>query len=73
MLYLEVPFEDVMRTFEPPVKRHWHEHVNFFTPRSLEMLVARNGLQTIATKDLEVTAGGKQAHAVGLLARYTAR
>ena len=67
-LYLEVPHEDIMRSAEAPLKRHWHEHINFFTPRSLELLVARSGLRTIATTALEVTAGGKRAHAVGLLA-----
>lgn len=72
-LYLEVPFEDVMRAHvldgTPLVKRHWHEHINFFTPAALTAMLQRIGLRVIDTIDLAIHAGGKNAHALGLLSR----
>jgi SAM-dependent methyltransferase len=78
--YLEVPYEDVIRAADLADaavvdKKHWHEHINFFTPRSLEALLVRAGLDVIDTTLLSVNAGGKDANAIGLLcrrARYTA-
>lgn len=50
-LYIEVPYERLMselaRTDAGPLwqsKRHWHEHINFFSKAALEALVARAGL-----------------------------
>jgi len=46
-LYIEVPYEPVWRQWDGaglPKKRHWHEHVNFFTPTSLRRLVEAHGL-----------------------------
>jgi hypothetical protein len=68
-LYIEVPYEEVMRTGGPVVKRHWHEHVNFFTPDSLRELMQRSGLRVVDSIELVVNAGGKDAHAMGVLAR----
>ncbi|HYH07584.1 MAG TPA: class I SAM-dependent methyltransferase [Thermoanaerobaculia bacterium] len=72
ILYVEVPYEDVMRAEQRPVdKKHWHEHVNFFSPRSLELLFQRCGLTVLGTIDLSVNAGGKDAHALGFACRLT--
>lgn len=48
LLYVEVPLEKVMEFHaSDPLrhKRHWHEHVNFFSRASLEALMARSGLK----------------------------
>lgn len=41
MLYVEVPHEEVVRLIDDPAqclehKRHWHEHINFFTTQAIE-------------------------------------
>lgn len=63
LLYIEVPFEGLMQSVDEPAavgarKRHWHEHINFFTPEALRRLLARCGLTVI---DLKVLAIGAQA------------
>ena len=76
VLYIEVPYEDVMRAAAAAgqttvEKKHWHEHINFFTPRSLEVLLRRCGLEVVAMTTLEVNAGGKDAHALGLACKLS--
>ena len=66
VLYIEVPLEELFRSNADTrglgqQKRHWHEHVNFFSERSLKMLVERCGLQVIAYESLDVNLGWKQA------------
>ena len=53
VLYVELPHEDVIRLVEGADdrlrrKRHWHEHINFFTPEALDALLRNVGLQTVA-------------------------
>lgn len=55
LLYLEVPYEALVREFPDsrdlaPRKRHWHEHINFFTPGALVRLLERAGLDYIDYK-----------------------
>ena len=50
LLYLEVPYEPLLRGAPEsrelaPHKRHWHEHINFFSPESLICLLAGLGLR----------------------------
>lgn len=52
LLYLEVPYEALIREFPgshdlAPRKRHWHEHINYFTPGALVSLLERAGLDYI--------------------------
>jgi SAM-dependent methyltransferase len=52
LLYLEVPYEALVREFPgsrdlASRKRHWHEHINFFTPDALVCLLERAGLDFI--------------------------
>lgn len=47
ILYIEVPNE--IKNSAP-----WHEHINFFTPLSLDKLLTRCGFTILATKQLEV-------------------
>ena len=59
VLYIEVPHEEVMRMSVsggqqlPPVKKHWHEHINFFSEKSLRRLVDGCGLEVIALHQLK--------------------
>lgn len=63
LLYVEVPFEDVIvRHGKAGLahKKHWHEHVNFFSPASLQALLANVGLVVVALDtDSAITAGLK--------------
>lgn len=65
VLYLEVPFEEVMRNPEvklPYAKKHWHEHINFFSENSLIELARRVGLEIIQLRALKVVTGGNFSH-----------
>lgn len=53
LLYVEVPYEKLMANLVHAnssllwhAKRHWHEHINFFSIESLRMLLRRAGLIT---------------------------
>ena len=68
-LYVEVPFEALMRAAvgDPLAwrrKRHWHEHVNFFSEGALRALLQRCDLQMLATTQLRLAGG---AVALGLI------
>ncbi|MEB3330648.1 MAG: methyltransferase domain-containing protein [Candidatus Sericytochromatia bacterium] len=53
VLYVELPHEALIREGArlPEQKRHWHEHVNFFTRRAIEEMVVRVGLEILAFRD----------------------
>jgi hypothetical protein len=60
VLYLEVPYEVHMRTYTTGTerllaKRHWHEHVNFFTDRALQSLVQSSGFEVIKFEDKKIS------------------
>lgn len=72
LLYLEVPHEALVRQHPPgtdltPHKRHWHEHVNFFTEASLRRLAVRAGLRVADTLRLPFDNGARQGEVLGLL------
>lgn len=74
LLYLEVPHEALMR--EHPgslglagLKRHWHEHVNFFSARALRCLLERAGLEVLDSHLLPVDLGWRRGEVMGMLAR----
>lgn len=65
LLYLEVPFEATMRAAEQDAaawrgKRHWHEHINFFSRPALHRLLARAGLEARHEQVLPLAGGGAQ-------------
>jgi len=52
VLYLELPYERIMSESDDDLsafrrKRHWHEHINFYSRKSLQTLLNRAGLSTI--------------------------
>lgn len=64
VLYLEVPFEELMvdpRGDRHLRKRHWHEHINFYSEASLRALLDRVGLEVVALRHLQATAGGNSS------------
>lgn len=73
VLYVEVPFEEVIRLHGGEAlshKRHWHEHVNFFTPLSLEVLLSTLGFQVLSiATHVTVTAGLKSSSIIQVAAR----
>jgi len=59
VLYLEVPYEPVQRRCAdgPEAllqKRHWHEHVSFFSHRSLKTLIETAGLDILKWELVDV-------------------
>lgn len=76
-LYLETPQEDVVRLYPAAEdrlarKRHWHEHVNFFTEAALRAVFAAAGLRIVDLLVHPVTAGGKESHVFSVVARREA-
>lgn len=73
-LYVELPHEDVVRLVDTPAerlsrKRHWHEHINFFTAEALDALFAGVGLRTVERITHPISAGGKESHVFSIVAR----
>ena len=57
ILYIEVPYEDLILNEKEDLhikKRHWHEHVNFYSKKSLEYLVENAGLDIFDMNELKV-------------------
>lgn len=60
VLYIEVPLELLqLGAHYPPYsgaskKKHWHEHINFFTTRSMEILINNCGLQVVSHNLLNI-------------------
>ena len=74
ILYVELPHEEVVRLSDDPAqrlncKRHWHEHINFFTPSALDAVFADVGLSIIERKSHPVTAAGKDSYVFSIVAR----
>lgn len=64
LLYIEVPQEELVRANAgaPGLlrhKRHWHEHINFYSEQSLRTLVGHCGLQVV---DFNVQTLGDSHH-----------
>ena len=56
VLYVEVPHEIVIANFPgardlAAKKRHWHEHINFFTEEALRALLERCGLEVVGVDE----------------------
>ena len=78
ILYVEVPHEEVVRLSENPAqrldrKRHWHEHINFFTPSALNAVFEDVGLSIVERQSFPIAAAGKNSHVFSILARRSTR
>lgn len=72
ILYIEVPFEEVMRQDlcdREKVKRHWHEHINFYSMKSLSYLLGNCGLETVANNVLMTEVAGAEVHILQVACR----
>ena len=66
ILYVEVPYEDIIRVNDAnndnaSLKKHWHEHINFYTEDSLRYLLCGCGFKIIQLRTLSVSVGGSAA------------
>ena len=74
VLYIEVPYEELMRA-SPGAgeagrkKRHWHEHINFFSREALNRLMDRAGLDILANRELHLVFEGRPAAVFQLACR----
>lgn len=72
ILYIEVPFEAIMQADEAnreTIKRHWHEHVNFYTPSSMHGLLESCGFEVLDQGVLEISIGGGNARILQVACR----
>lgn len=72
LLYVELPFEGVMRSHAADTlahKHHWHEHINFFSETALDRLHELCGLHIVARNVREVAVGGRSPHIFSILSR----
>ncbi|MEX3935920.1 class I SAM-dependent methyltransferase [Paraburkholderia phymatum] len=74
LLYVEVPHEDLMRANRGSLdinrqRRHWHEHINFFSEASIEPLLNASGLEAVEVAEHAVGAGGRQAHVFSIVCK----
>lgn len=74
VLYLEVPHEDAIRLVPDrragqARKRHWHEHINFFTDEALDAMLARAGLEQKARVSHPVSVAGRTCHVFSIVAQ----
>lgn len=56
VLYIEVPFENIMINNDKKrylKKKHWHEHINFYSEKSLELLIENFDLEIIELNKLK--------------------
>jgi hypothetical protein len=61
-LYVEVPFEPLMRSAPNNSlawlsKRHWHEHINFFSEEALRCLVQAAGFRILSSREIVCSSG----------------
>ena len=63
VLYIEIPCEDIIETGADLYnkKKYWHEHINFFTEGSLDILLSGCGLRIIELKILDGREGPSNA------------
>lgn len=74
ILYLEVPLEVIFQSREESrrlgeKKRHWHEHVNFFSPESLRALAHSCSLEVLAAQTMPVSLGWRNGVVQMLICR----
>lgn len=71
-IYIEVPLEEIMHkggSEQHKAKKHWHEHINFFSEKSLAKLLTNTGLTVENSRTITTTIAGKQAHLIQFLCR----
>jgi hypothetical protein len=74
LLYLEVPFEKLMQEINGSknahlLKKHWHEHINFFTEDSLLSMCHQLGLDVIRIEHLSVELSKGKTSLISLICK----
>ena len=67
ILYIEVPFEEIMMNGGTSAylnKKHWHEHINFYSELSLVKLIESVGLKSLSFNTLSIAAEGKKIYLI---------
>jgi hypothetical protein len=72
ILYIEVPYESIVmenNAKEDLTKKkyHWHEHINFFTKKSISILFKNNGFNIIDLNIEDVTTGSNISACIQLI------
>jgi len=63
ILYIEVPFESIMQNNSSYlIKKHWHEHINFFSEKALSKLIESIGLKILKFKKLNIIVEGENSY-----------
>ena len=72
-LYLEMPFEKIMHikdNFELlDNKKHWHEHINFFTKDSINAMLKKSNFKLVNFKMLKTIDDMTERHVFQVLAK----
>ena len=73
-LFIEVPLESLRlqadgMTALLTAKRHWHEHINFFSEKSLRLLIHNAGFKLLSIRTLTTNESGNQAHVYQVASR----
>lgn len=72
VLYVEVPYEPLMKLqIESPeaYKRHWHEHINFFSLKALRNLLMACGFSVVESRPASINMDGSVVDVIQCLAR----
>ena len=71
LLYIEVPFEEIMRADVETAlikKRHWHEHINFFSLDSLAFLIHSVGMKVLSIEEKRIIYAGSEVFLIQAMA-----
>ena len=69
ILYVEVPLENVVLNNQGNLhlhKKHWHEHINFYSEKSLQHLADNVGLEIKELRRFQATVAGKSSYLLQL-------
>lgn len=72
ILYIEVPYEELMRTDavdKENKKRHWHEHVNFYSKYSIDALLGNCGFNILKSNILVANVAGNEVYILQVACR----
>ncbi len=72
ILYIEVPFEKIVQQGLPDCethKRHWHEHINFYSQSSMAALLRSAGYEVLRQYILAVSVAGSDVQILQVACR----
>lgn len=74
LLYIEVPLENLIKNAQDvsrlaEKKRYWHEHINFFTAKSLSILLESCGFEIVKMGSLSIHSPASATNVYQVLAR----